>query len=412
MIEHVLHLILLLLAARSFGEIATRLGQPALVGEIGAGLILAVLAASLNAPFLAELSRSAFLDLAAEFGIFFLLLLAGLEIAPGELFRHSGRSAAVALGGVLLPLALGMALAWWVLPDNPMKFVQALLVGVALSISAVPVAIGVFMDLGMVHTPTGRTVIAAAILDDIIGLVLLAILTGAIAAGSVPGIGAMLPLLGKAALFFLIVAAAGYFGAPRIANLISRLRIPAPEFTALILTALGFAGLAELLGMGFIIGAFAAALLFNAKSLGQASFARLKATVSDLTMGLLAPLFFLSIGIRVDFAALAIIPGIVLALILVALMGKIIGAGLPALLSGLTRKEALGVGFGMSGRGAVELIIVSIAWEAGLFDYPGTVVANLFSALVLMALVTTIVTPIGLRWLFRERGQQGCNRPG
>ena len=399
MIEHVLHLILLLLAARSFGEIATRLGQPALVGEIGAGLILAVLAASLNAPFLAELSRSAFLDLAAEFGIFFLLLLAGLEIAPGELFRHSGRSAAVALGGVLLPL------------DNPMKFVQALLVGVALSISAVPVAIGVFMDLGMVHTPTGRTVIAAAILDDIIGLVLLAILTGAIAAGSVPGIGAMLPLLGKAALFFLIVAAAGYFGAPRIANLISRLRIPAPEFTALILTALGFAGLAELLGMDFIIGAFAAALLFNAKSLGQASFARLKATVSDLTMGLLAPLFFLSIGIRVDFAALAIIPGIVLALILVALMGKIIGAGLPALLSGLTRKEALGVGFGMSGRGAVELIIVSIAWEAGLFDYPGTVVANLFSALVLMALVTTIVTPIGLRWLFRERGQQGCNRP-
>ncbi len=110
-----------------------------------------------------------------------------------------------------MPLALGMALAWWVLPDNPMKFVQALLVGVALSISAVPVAIGVFMDLGMVHTPTGRTVIAAAILDDIIGLVLLAILTGAIAAGSVPGIGAMLPLLGKAALFFLIVAAAGYF---------------------------------------------------------------------------------------------------------------------------------------------------------------------------------------------------------
>jgi Kef-type K+ transport system membrane component KefB len=404
MIEHVLHLILLLLTARSFGEIATRLGQPALVGEIGAGLALAVLAASLNAPFLAELSRSAFLDLAAEFGIFFLLLLAGLEIAPAELFKHSGRSAAVALGGVLLPLALGLALAWWVIPDNPMKFVQALLVGVALSISAVPVAIGVFMDLGMVHTPTGRTVIAAAILDDIIGLVLLAILTGAIAAGSAPGIGAMLPLLGKAALFFLIVAGTGYFGAPRIANLISRLRIPAPEFTALILTALGFAGLAEVLGMDFIIGAFAAALLFNTKSLGTASFARLKATVSDLTMGLLAPLFFLSIGIRVDFAALAIIPGIVLALILAALMGKIIGAGLPALLSGLTRNEALGVGFGMSGRGAVELIIVSIALEAGLFDYPDPVVANLFSALVLMALVTTIVTPIGLRWLFRDRG--------
>jgi len=88
MIEHVLHLILLLLAARSFGEIATRLGQPALVGEIGAGLILAVLAASLNAPFLAELSRSAFLDLAAEFGIFFLLLLVYLKILLRLLKRH------------------------------------------------------------------------------------------------------------------------------------------------------------------------------------------------------------------------------------------------------------------------------------------------------------------------------------
>ena len=402
MIEHAFHLILLLLAARLCGEIATRLGQPALVGEIISGLILAILVAYSPVPLLADLTQDTFVDLAAELGIFFLLLMAGLEIAPDELFRHSGRTVAVALGGVLLPLALGVTFAWLILPDSAIKFVQALLVGVALSISAVPVAIGVFMDLGMLHTSVGRTVVAAAVLDDLLGLVLLALLTGAIAVGAAPVLAAMPPVLAKAALFFLVAGLVAYGMRSRAAALIARLRIPAPEFSALVLAALIFSGLAELLGMDFIIGAFVAGLLFDTRTLGSAPFARLKASVSDLTMGILAPLFFLSIGLRVDFAALAVIPGTVAALIAIGLIGKILGAGIPALISGLTRKEALGVGFGMSGRGAVELIIVSIALEAGLFDSPDPLVANLFSALVLMALVTTVFTPIALRLLFRS----------
>lgn len=402
MIEHAFHLILLLLAARLCGEIATRLGQPALVGEIISGLILAILVAYSPVPLLADLTQDTFVDLAAELGIFFLLLMAGLEIAPDELFRHSGRTVAVALGGVLLPLALGVTFAWLILPDSAIKFVQALLVGVALSISAVPVAIGVFMDLGMLHTSVGRTVVAAAVLDDLLGLVLLALLTGVIAVGAAAVLAAMPPVLAKAALFFLVAGLVAYGMRSRAAALIARLRIPAPEFSAVVLAALIFSGLAELLGMDFIIGAFVAGLLFDTRTLGSAPFARLKASVSDLTMGILAPLFFLSIGLRVDFAALAVIPGTVAALIAIGLIGKILGAGIPALISGLTRKEALGVGFGMSGRGAVELIIVSIALEAGLFDSPDPLVANLFSALVLMALVTTVFTPIALRLLFRS----------
>jgi len=402
MIEHVLHLIVLLVAARSLGEMAVRLGQPALVGEIAAGFLLAIAATSTDAAFFTDLSRSPFLELAADFGIFFLLLLAGLEIAPGELLQRSTRSLAVAAGGVVLPLALGVTLAWFVIPDNPAKLIQSMLVGVALSISAVPVAVGVFMDMGMLHTPTGRTVVAAAVLDDIAGLILLALLTGAIAAGTVPDLTALLPLLGKTVVFFLILAGFGMLGARKLTTLIAAVRIPAPEFSGLVITALAFSWLAELFGMDFIVGAFVAGLLFDAKSLGAARFARLKASISDLTLGLLAPLFFLSIGIRVDFTALAVIPGVVALLIVAALIGKILGAGLPALLLGHTRREALGVGIGMTGRGAVELIILSIALEAGVFAGTQPVVANLFSALVLMALVTTIFTPIGLRWLFRK----------
>ncbi|MCF8882063.1 cation:proton antiporter [Erythrobacter sp. SN021] len=407
MIDHLIHLILLLLLARFLGEVAARLGQPALVGEILAGLLLALAALYGNASFLLELADSTFLDLAAEFGIFFLLLLAGLEIAPSELFRHSARSVGVALGGVVVPLTLGFALAWVVIPENPLLFVQALLVGVALAISAVPVAIGVFMDLGMLHTSTGRTVVAAAILDDVAGLVLLALLVGAITMGSVPGIEAMIWVVGKAALFFLIAGTTGYFAASRIADFVARLRVPASEFSALLLLALAFSGLAEMLGLDFILGPFVAGLFFDAKNLGAARFARLKATTSDMTLGLFAPLFFVSIGIRADFAALTVMPGFVISLIVIALLGKVLGAGVPAWLSGLTRKEALGVGIGMSGRGAVELVIVSIALEAGLFDHPDPVIANLFSALVLMALVTTILTPIGLRFLFRNDENSG-----
>ncbi len=402
MIDHLIHLILLLLLARFLGEVAVRLGQPALVGEILAGLLLALAALYGNVSFILELADSTFLDLASEFGIFFLLLIAGLEIAPGELLRHSARSVGVALGGVVVPLTLGFALAWLTIPENPLLFVQALLVGVSLAISAVPVAVGVFMDLGMLHTSTGRTVVAAAILDDVAGLVLLALLVGAIAAGNVPGVEAMLWVVGKVALFFLIAGTTGYFAASRIADFVARLRVPASEFSALLLLALAFSGLAEILGLDFILGPFVAGLFFTAKNLGTARFARLKATTSDLTLGLFAPLFFVSIGIRVDFAALTVMPGFVISLIVIALLGKIFGSGVPAWLSGLTRKEALGVGIGMSGRGAVELVIVSIALEAGLFDHPDPVIANLFSALVLMALVTTILTPIGLRLLFRS----------
>lgn len=401
MIEHAFHLILLLLAARLFGEIAMRLGQPALVGEIIAGIVLVILVNYSPVPLHAEITQSPFLDLAAELGIFFLLVLAGLEISTGELFRNSGRTIAVALGGSALPLALGIAFAWFVLPDTPMKFAQTLLIGVALSISAVPVAVSVFMDMGTLHTPIGRTVIAAAVLDDLVGFVLLALLTGAIAVGAALGIATLLPVLAKTALFFLIVAAVAYGIRSRTAAFISRLRIPAPEFSALVLVAMAFSALAELLSIDFIIGAFAAGLLFDTKTLGEAGFARLKANVRDFTMGMLAPLFFLSIGVRVDFAALSVIPGTVAALIAIGLIGKILGAGIPALLTGMTRKEAQGVGYGLSARGEVGLIVVTIALEAGLFNSPDPVVANLFSALVLMALVTTVFTPIALRLLVR-----------
>ena len=151
--------------------------------------------------------------------------------------------------------------------------------------------------------------------------------------------------------------------------------------------------------MDFILGPFMAGLFFDPKVLGEQPFAQVKSSIADLTDGLLAPLFFLSIGIRVDLGAVIAVPAFLAALLAAAFFGKLIGAGGPARLAGMPTREALAVGVGMSGRGAVELVIASVALEAGLFDQPDPIVSNLFSALVIMAVVTTLVTPAGLRRL-------------
>lgn len=397
---HIIHLLILLLLARAFGEIAARLGQSVSIGEIMAGVMIALIVATgVPIPFLSDIAGSPFLEIAADFGIFFLLLRAGIEMRPGEITKHGWTSIAVALGGVILPLGAGFALAWATLPEGPLKFAQALLVGVALSISAVPVAVKIFMELGTLHSRVGQTVVAAAIFDDVIGLILLAVVTGVIETGAVLDAFAMFFLVGKAALFFILATAVGLVGYPYLVRLVGRLRIPSPHFSGLIILALSFSALAEALGMDFILGPFMAGLFFDPKVLGEQPFAQVKASIADVTDGLLAPLFFLSIGIRVDLGAVIAVPGFLAALLAVALLGKLIGAGVPAKLAGLSSREAFAVGVGMSGRGAVELVIASIALEAGLFDQPDPIVSNLFSALVIMAVVTTLVMPLGLRRL-------------
>tara|TARA_R110000868_G_scaffold410512_1_gene698922 strand:- start:192 stop:1436 length:1245 start_codon:yes stop_codon:yes gene_type:complete len=396
--EHAFHLFLLIIVARLFGEISERLGQPALIGEIVAGITLGLLAMSpLTIDLIDRLPSSPFLEIAAEYGIFFVVLVAGMEMRPSEIVSQSMPSLAVAVGGVVLPLAAGFALAWAFLPDTSLRLAQALLVGVALSISAIPVAVRVLQALNLLHDRVGHMIVSAAIFDDVIGLALLAIVLGVIETGAVPDAQAVFLLLGKVALFFGITVGISYFILPSLYRVVRRFQIPALQFSTLMITALGFSFLAEALGMDFILGPFIAGLFFNEKVVEEAAYVRVKQNVDDVTDGLLAPLFFVSIGARVDVTAVAAVPVFLAALIAVAFLGKWIGAGIPARILGFSTPDAVAVGVGMSGRGAVELVVASIALEAGLFDQTDTIVANLFSALVIMAIVTTLAMPIMLR---------------
>jgi Kef-type K+ transport system membrane component KefB len=395
-------LLVLLLVTRLCGELAERLRQPALVGELVAGIALGLVASRYHdaLPVLAGLPDNEVFNGLTDLAIFFLMLLAGIELRPSELAEASGRAVAVALGGMAVPLLLGFGLGWWFLPDSPYKLAQSLFLATALAITAVPVSVKVLMDLGQLKTPLGQTVVSAAVFDDVLSLMLLAILTAVIRTGGFPDASAVLLLVGKVVLFFLVAWVAGRYLLPRLGRLVKKTLAEEFAMSALLIAALGYALLAEALGMHFILGAFLAGLFFVRRTIDPKVYSSIRSSLSAITMGFFAPLFFASIGLHLDVSAATEIPVFVTLLVLAAFFGKLLGAGLPAWATGFAPREAAAIGAAMSARGAVELIVAGIALQAGLFQHPEPpppVVAQLFSAVVIMALVTTLATPIVLR---------------
>ncbi len=407
-------LFVVFVVARLFGEGAERVGQPAAVGELLAGLLIGLALAFVGAiggfgaglPTLVHFD-SELIGLVAEAGIFFLLLSAGIDMKPTQIASHSTTSFLVAAGGALVPLVTGTWLAWVFLPDTEMRIVQAAFVGVALAITAIPTTVRVLAEMGLLSTRLGQTMVAAAIFDDVIGLVLLAMITALLATGHVPTLLEIAVMLAKAVAFFVVTGLLGAHVYPRISRKLHVLQIASAEFAILMAVALGYALLAEMLGMHWIIGVFMAGLFFEPDRVGPRPYAEMKILVGGITAGFLGPVFFASIGLAVDLTAVVQAPVFLMALVGVAIAGKLIGAGLPARLAGFTTRDSAAIGMGMSSRGAVELVVISIAVEHGLFLVGATdrVVAAMPSALVLMAIATTLIAPLALSALLRPKGR-------
>jgi len=405
-------LLILLALTRALGEIAHRLGQPALIGELLAGVALGMVVAAFPqaSPLLATLPENEAFRAFTDLGIFFLMLLGGVELRASELAKVSKRGFVVATCGLVLPVVVGFGVAWQFIPASEYRFAQCLFVGIALAITGVPVSIRILMDLGKLETDVGRTIVSAAIIDDILSLGLLAVLTSLLGTGRLPDLLGIGKLIGEVGVFFAVTMLAGRLFVPRIGRLISSLQTSDQEFSLLVIAALAFAVLAEGLGLHFVLGAFAAGLLFERRVAGKKAYNAVRRRLSAVTMGFFAPIFFASVGMQLDPAAALHIPLFLVTLLLVAFVTKLIGAGLPARLMGLNRRDSVAVGVGMSARGAVELIIANIALQAGLFTRPEPtplVVQHLFSAIVIVALVTTIVSPFALAAVFNAPQSPG-----
>lgn len=398
-------LLILLVTTRIFGEIAEQLGQPSLIGELIAGIMLGVIAAQYvdQIPYLHDLGDSPVFNTITDLGMFFIMLFAGLELQPNRLIEYSRVALSVAISGMVLPMIFGIGLGWLFLPSSNVLFAQCIFLGTALAITAVPATVRILMDLGKLGSPSGQIIISAAVFDDILSLLLLTWLTALIGNDSAANGAELLPMILKMLAFFTITILIGVFIFPFGGRFISAIKQQEIKFSALLVGALAFSVLAEALDLHFIIGAFMAGLLFDRKTIDQASYDDVHDKTSAMTYGFLAPIFFASVGLHLDLSAIFVVPAFVGFLLLAAFMGKFLAAGAAARLMGLSWQESMAVGVGMSARGAVELVIADIALKAGLFDdlmVSTPVTENIYSAVIIMAVVTTLLTPILLKYIY------------
>ncbi len=398
-------LLVLLVATRAFGELASRVGQPALVGELVSGIVLGTVLGHYAEyfPILSKVQDDQVFDAITDLGMFLIMLFAGIEMQPSKIVQYSKQSLAVALGGMVLPMVLGFTLGLLFLPSSDLRIIQALFVGTALAITAVPATVKILIDLGRLDTPSGQIIVTAAVFDDVLSLLLLAWLTALISVGEAPSLAEFAILALKILGFFAVTVVVGFYAFPWGGKLLKHVKEKELDFSAMLVAALAFAVLAEALELHFILGSFVAGVFFGRKTIDGRTYESVRSKVSGMTFGFLAPIFFASIGLNLSLAAFTEIPAFLFLLVAAAFLGKLAGSGLAAYAFGMSRADSAAVGIGMSARGAVELVVADIALEAGIFSLPGVVspvLANLFSAVVIMAVLTTVATPVLLKRVY------------
>lgn len=383
----------LLAAARTLGELARRLNQPSVLGEILAGILLGpTVLGSLFPEFNTALFPPTGGGALARDGLMTLsitlfLLVAGLEVNLSSVWRQGRTALSVGVAGILAPFATGFAAAWYfpqLMGDSgahsPLIF--SLFLGTALSISALPVIAKTLMDLNLYRSDFGMMIVAAAVFNDLVGWIIFAVILGMIGIGN--GHGSGITETVAATLFFAGFMLTG------IRTLIHRIlpwihantSWPGGILSFCLSLSLVCAAITEWIGIHAIFGSFLAGV-----ALGDSSHLRqrTRATIAQFVSFIFAPLFFANIGLKVNFVTHFDLQ-LVLVVFVIACLGKVAGCGLGARISGMPLRESMALGFGMNARGAMEIILGLLALKYGLIG------ERLFVALVVMALATSLIS--------------------
>lgn len=387
-------LVCVIAGAKTGGWIARRLRQPAVLGELFVGLVLGPSALNLlGLPFLQDAHNPHLLEETvyqlAELGVVCLMFLAGLEIDLTEM-RRAGRVATLAgVSGVIFPLVLGALAA---LPFG-YQGRAAVFVGVILTATSVSISAQTLLELGKLRTPEGVALLGAAVVDDVLVILLLSVMTAL--EGGQAGVGAILLVLVRMVLYLGAALAIGFFLLPRLADWVDRQPITEGLASLVLVTVLAFSWSAETFGgLAAITGAFLAGVGFGRSHLRE----EISRPMHAITYAFLVPIFFVSIGLKTNVRLLS--PQdllFALLLVLVAVVSKVLGCGLGARLGGFGNREAFRVGLGMVSRGEVGLIVATVGLHAGL------VRESTFAVVTFIVLITTLVTPFLLRLAFRTK---------
>jgi Kef-type K+ transport system membrane component KefB len=382
--EILLQLFMMLAAAKIMAEIFERLRQPAVVGEILAGVLI-------GGSVLAWTAPSDFTNTLAEIGVIFLLFTVGLETKPSAIFKVGKTAAIVAVLGVVVPFVCGylLMLAWG--GGN----VQALFLGTALVATSIGITARVLSAMGLLDAPTSRIILGAAVIDDILGLLILAIVSSA-AAGKIDYV----EIITTAALsigFTVAVALVGSKVLTRLAPRIEALRVVDSLFVFGLILCLGLSVAAAYIGVAAIIGAFLAGMALAEASEGHHEMHRQTSAVTEF----LVPFFLVNIGMQLKLSALIEPSVLIFAVIVtvVAVLTKFVGCGLGAW--GLGWRRMGQVGMGMAPRGEVGIVVAQIGLGLAVID------DALYGVVLFMAIATTLIAPPFLKWLFAAEAAAG-----
>ncbi len=390
-----LAILAVLSCAWAAGYISHRLGYPAMLGELLVGILL-------GPPLLGWLPRHSGLTQLADVGIFLMMLYIGTEIDPKELFKASRSALLTAIGGFVIPFVAGFAVTYLYLDNSlPLDALErtwrcvagGLFVGSAVGVTALAANSRILLDLKLLDTRIALVMMTGALFADTAALVIFAGITGFHETQGFRILDLAL-VSGNAVLFF---AASVFIGAkifPLVPKLLRRMGFEhrSVVFTTILIVAFGVGELAHLLGLHSVIGAFMAGMFLKKCTANSKQFLTVSHILHDISMGFLAPIFFVTAAYEFSFDAFTSDLGFLIVVCLVAIVGKILGTVLFYLPSGNGWREGLAIGFGMNGRGAVEIIVAGIGLKMGLIS------ETIFSILVFMAIFTTALVPVTLKW--------------
>jgi Kef-type K+ transport system membrane component KefB/nucleotide-binding universal stress UspA family protein len=398
----VAELILLLFVGRLFGEGMSRIGQPAIFGQLLAGIALGP---SVFGFFMPEFHKLIFPDTPAlksmieavsQLGILLLLLLTGMETNFELVQRRRRAVISTSLFGIIVPFACGVALTYALpaklIPSPGALLVTALFLGTALSISSVKIVAMVLMEVGAIRRDVGQLILATAILDDTIAWVIIAVIAGIAAHGSINFTVVASSLVGT--FLFLIISFT--VGRRIVAEIIrwtnDNFVIEVPVITAILVVMLGMALTTELIGVHTALGAFVAGMLVGRSPILTE---HIESELRGFILAFFSPVFFAVAGLGMDLRYLMepTLLGFTLAIIVAATVGKFLGALVGGRLGGLSGLESLALATGLNARGSTEVIIASIGLSMGVLSN------QLYTMIVAMAVVTTLAMPPTLRWM-------------
>lgn len=389
------NLLILLVTARIFGEVFERFKQPAMIGEIIAGIIL-------GPSLLNLIHRTEDIKVISELGIFLLVIIAGLEINIENIIKSiRGRNIIISILAFSLPVCGGIAVGYLFDQD----VMTTLFIGLCVAITALPVSIRILMDLGKINSDIGQKIISVAIFDDVLALSVLGVLLNikdtdmsgmaVLKAGSISIFKLFIFMFLLSSAYFLIrkLLQKGNYLQESLDKLVSLLKGKEPLFALFFAFVLLFSTVTENLGLHFIVGAFFASMLISDTLIGKENLKSIETTTSNMAMGFLAPIFFASIGLEFNISSISNI-GLLLAVIAVSYLSKILGGYFGGTLAGLSNRVSFTLGVGLNARGIMELVIANIAYRNGLIS------TEVFSILVIMGVLTTLTTPLMLKRAF------------